>query len=158
MATLQKFKLLATQCGVSQSSTRSQRTSPVVNFPRPKTTLRMLLTRTSSRKSSTCGEMSYPQSFIGNLPEKKKGDKDLRGRTLKDLFVSSPLLEDDDDDDGKVVKEKFGGKTEVVLATPFSGLNGLGGELGSLRPGRTGFRHRMLMRRAWRPTLPTIRE
>ncbi|XWS34997.1 hypothetical protein CRYUN_Cryun21dG0086700 [Craigia yunnanensis] len=141
MATLQKFKLLATQCGVTQSPTRSPRTSPVVNFRRPKTTLRMLLTRSNRCKSSTCREMSYPQSFVGNLPEKKKGDKDLSGRTLKDLFVSSPLLEEDDN--GKVVKEKFGRKNEVVLATQFSGLNGLGDEPGSPRPGWIGFRHKI---------------
>ncbi|XVF02226.1 hypothetical protein REPUB_Repub04eG0157600 [Reevesia pubescens] len=159
MATLQKFKLLATQCGVTQSPTRSPRTSPVVNFCRPKTTLRMLLTRSSSRKSSsTCREMPYPQSFVGNLPEKKKGDKDLSGRTLKDLFVSSPSLEEEDDDEGKVVKEKFGGKSEVDLETKLSGLNGLGGEPGSPRPGWIGFRHRMLLRRAWRPMLMTLPE
>ncbi|XWS68830.1 hypothetical protein CRYUN_Cryun04dG0126600 [Craigia yunnanensis] len=157
MATLQKFKLLATQCGVTQSPTRSPRTSPVVHFRRPKNTLRMLLTRTSNRKSSICREMSYPQSFVGNLPEKKKGDKDLSSRTLKDLFVSSPPLEEeeDDDDEGKVVKEKFSGKSEVDLGTKFSDLNGLGG---SPRPGWIRFRHRMLLRRAWRPMLITIPE
>ncbi|WRX13297.1 hypothetical protein QQP08_005784 [Theobroma cacao] len=159
MATLQKFKLFATQCGVTQSPTRSPRTSPLVNFRRPKTTLRMLLTRTSSRKSSTCREMSYPPSFVGNLPEKKKGDKDLSGRTLKDLFVSSPTLEEEEDDDeGKVVKEKYGGKSEVVLASKLSGLNALGGEPGSPRAGWIGFRHRMLLRRGWRPMLVTIPE
>ncbi|XWS63525.1 hypothetical protein CRYUN_Cryun06bG0106400 [Craigia yunnanensis] len=159
MATLQKFKLLATQCGVTQSPTRSPRTSPVVNFRCPKTTLRMLLTRTSSRKSSTCREMSYPQSFVGNLPEKKKGDKDLSSRTLKDLFVSSPSLEEEEqDDEGKVVKEKFGGKSEVGLGTKFSALSGMGREPSSPRPGWIGFRHRMVLRRAWRPMLMTISE
>ncbi|XWS22474.1 hypothetical protein CRYUN_Cryun29cG0038100 [Craigia yunnanensis] len=152
MATLQKFKLLATQCGVTQSP----RTSPVVNFRRPKTTLRMLLTRTSSSKSSTHREMSYPQSFVGNLPEKKKGNKDLSGRTLKDLFVSSPLIEEEVD--GKVVEEKFGGKSEVVLETQYNGLNGLAGEPGSPRPGWIGFRHRIRLRKAWRPMLMTIPE
>ncbi|XVF84762.1 hypothetical protein PTKIN_Ptkin17bG0065100 [Pterospermum kingtungense] len=156
MATLQKFRLLATQCGVTPSPTRSPRTSPVVNICRPKTTLRMLLTRTSSRKSSTCREMPYPQSFVGNLPEKKK---DLSGRTLKDLFVSSPLLEEEDEDeDGGVVEKKFGEKSDVVLATQLSGLNGLGREPGSPRPGWIGFRRRMLLRRGWRPMLSTIPE
>ncbi|XVE75225.1 hypothetical protein DITRI_Ditri12bG0078500 [Diplodiscus trichospermus] len=159
MATLQKFKLLATQCGVTQSPTRSPRTSPVVNFRRPKTTLRMLLTRTSSRRSSTCREMSYPQSLIGNIPEKKKDEKDLSGRTLKDLFVSSPWLEEEkDDDQGKVDNEKCGGKSEDVLAAKFSGVNGIRGEPGSPRAGWIGFRHRMLLRRAWRPMLGTIPE
>ncbi|OMO63966.1 hypothetical protein COLO4_32156 [Corchorus olitorius] len=161
MATLQKFKLLATQCGVTQSPTRSPRTSPIVNFCRPKTTLRMLLTRSGSRKSSTCREMSYPQSFVANLPEKKKGDNDLSGRTLKDLFISSsPSLgeENSNNDQGKVGGGKFGGKNEVVLASKLSGLNGLGGEPGSPRTGWVGFRHRMLLRRAWRPMLMTIPE
>ncbi|XP_022725012.1 uncharacterized protein LOC111281553 [Durio zibethinus] len=108
----------------------------------------------SSRKSSTCSrEMSYPQSFAGKLPEKKKGDKDLSGRTLKDLFVSSPSLEEDDDY-GKVVKEKFGGKSEIVLASKFNGRD----EPGSPRPGWIGLRHRMLLRRAWRPMLMAIPE
>ena len=112
MATLQKFKLLATQCGVTQSPTRSPRTSPVVNFRRPKTTLRMLLTRTSSRKSSTCREISYPQSFVGNLTEKKKGDKGLSGRTLKDLFVSSALLEEEKKMMAKLLRRTLAGRVK----------------------------------------------
>ncbi|KAE8688264.1 nicotinamide adenine dinucleotide transporter 2 [Hibiscus syriacus] len=148
MTTLQKFKLLATHCGVTQSPTRSPRTSPLVNFRRPKTTLRMLLTRTGSRKSS-----NTPQSFSGIPAEKKKGN----GHSLKDLFVSSPSLEGDGNE-CKTVEDKFGGKGEVVLATKVGGLNGLGGEPGSPRPGWMGFRHRMLLRKAWRPTLQTIHE
>ncbi|GMI74897.1 hypothetical protein like AT1G68430 [Hibiscus trionum] len=150
MTTLQKFKLLATQCGVTQSPTRSPRTSPLVNFRRPKTTLRMLLTRTGSRKSSNTREMPFPKSFIGISAEKKKGD----GHTLKDLFVSSPSLEEGNDDDCKIAKEEFGGKSEVVIATKVGGVNGLG----SPRPGWIGFRHRTLLRKAWRPMLQTIHE
>ncbi|MBA0556696.1 hypothetical protein Golob_026776 [Gossypium lobatum] len=156
MTTLQKFKLLATQCGVTQSPTRSPRTSPLLNFRRPKTTLRMLLTRSGSRKSSSCREMSYPQSFFGISGEKKKGDKDLSGRTLKDLFVSSGG--EYEEDQGKVAKEKFGGKGEVEVATKLGGVNGLGGEAGSGRAGWIGFRHRMVLRKAWRPMLQTIPE
>ncbi|KAG8498413.1 hypothetical protein CXB51_006961 [Gossypium anomalum] len=156
MTTLQKFKLLATQCGVTQSPTRSPRTSPLLNFRRPKTTLRMLLTRSGSRKSSSCREMAYPQSFFGISGEKKKGDKDLSGRTLKDLFVSSGGGYEEDQ--GKVVKEKFGGKGEVEVATKLGGVNGLGGEAGSARAGWIGFRHRMVLRKAWRPMLQTIPE
>ncbi|KAK8655341.1 hypothetical protein V6N13_107923 [Hibiscus sabdariffa] len=156
MTTLQKFKLLATQCGVTQSPTRSPRTSPLVNFRRPKTSLRMLLTRSGSRKSSNTREMPYPQSFIGISAEKKKGE----GRTLKDLFVSSPSVEEGDDGIGigKECKNKmgFGGKGEVVLATKVGGV-GVNG-LGSPRPGWMGFRHRMLLRKAWRPMLQTIHE
>ncbi|GMJ13122.1 hypothetical protein like AT1G68430 [Hibiscus trionum] len=153
MTTLQKFKLLATQCGVTQSPTRSPRTSPLVNFRRPKTTLRMLLTRTGSRKSSNAREMQYPQSFIGISAEKKKcGD----GHTLKDLFVSSPSPEEGDDGgkECRMVKDTFGGKGEVALATKVGGVDGLG----SPRPGWIGFRHRMLLRKAWRPMLQTIHE
>ncbi|KAK8529528.1 hypothetical protein V6N13_102440 [Hibiscus sabdariffa] len=152
MTTLQKFKLLATQCGVTQSPTRSPRTSPLVNFRRPKTTLRMLLSRTGSRKSSNTREMPYPQNFVDISTAKKKGD----GHTLKDLFVSSPSLEDGNanGDECKIVKEEFGGNSEVVLATTVDGLNGLG----SPRPGWIGFRHRMLLRKAWRPMLQTIHE
>ncbi|TYG80395.1 hypothetical protein ES288_D02G213100v1 [Gossypium darwinii] len=156
MTTLQKFKLLATQCGVTQSPTRSPRTSPLLNFRRPKTTLRMLLTRSGSRKSSSYREMVYPQSFFGISGEKKKGDKDLSGRTLKDLFVSSGG--EYEEDQGKVVKEKFGGKGEVEVATKLGGVNGLGGEAGSARAGWIGFRHRMVLRKAWRPMLQTIPE
>ncbi|KAK8487894.1 hypothetical protein V6N13_017567 [Hibiscus sabdariffa] len=152
MTTLQKFKLLATQCGVTQSPTRSPRTSPLVNFRRPKTTLRMLLTRTGSRKSSNTREMPYPQSFVGISTGKKKGDG--HSHTLKDLFVSSPSLEDGNGDECKIVKEDFGGNSEIVLATKVDGLNGLG----SPRPGWIGFRHRMLLRKAWRPMLQTIHE
>ncbi|KAE8730280.1 hypothetical protein F3Y22_tig00003041pilonHSYRG01273 [Hibiscus syriacus] len=154
MSTLQKFKVLATQCGVAQSPTRSPSTSPLFNFRRPKTTLRMLLTRTGSRKSSNTREMPYPRSYIDISSEKKKGD----GHTLKDLFVSCPSLEEGNDDDCKIVKERFGGKSEVVLATKVDGLNGLGGEPGSPRPSWIGFRHRMLLRKAWRPMLQTIHE
>ncbi|OMO75725.1 hypothetical protein CCACVL1_16073 [Corchorus capsularis] len=120
----------------------------------------MLLTRSGSRKSSTCREMSYPQSFVANLPEKKKGDKDLSGRTLKDLFISSSpsLGEENNNNQGKVGVDKFGGMNEVVLASKLSGLNGLGGEPASSRAGWVGFRHRMLLRRAWRPMLMTIPE
>ncbi|KAE8672980.1 nicotinamide adenine dinucleotide transporter 2 [Hibiscus syriacus] len=154
MTTLQKFKLLATHCGVTQSPTRSPRTSPLVNFRRPKTTLRMFLTRTGSRKSSNAREMPYPQSFTGIPAEKKKGS----GHSLKDLFVSSPSLEGGDGNEYETVEDKFGGKGEVVLATKVGGLNGLGGEPGSPRPGWMGFRHRMLLRKAWRPMLQTIHE
>ncbi|GLT58185.1 hypothetical protein SLA2020_311000 [Shorea laevis] len=88
MATLQKFKLLATQCGVAQSRTRSPSTSPVVHFPRRKSTLRMLLTRTTSRR-----RIPNQDCFVATSPpekkKKKNDDGDTKGRTLKDLFVSS---------------------------------------------------------------------
>ncbi|KAK7308238.1 hypothetical protein VNO77_41840 [Canavalia gladiata] len=70
MATLQKFKHFAIQCGASQSPTRS----PVVHLRRRKTTLRMLL----SRRRREC------------LLEKKKVGDQVRRHSLKDLFLSSP--------------------------------------------------------------------
>ncbi|KAM0976538.1 hypothetical protein FF1_019512 [Malus domestica] len=50
MGTLQKFKLLTTQCDVAQSPTRSPRSSPLIQLPRCKPTLLTLLTRSSSRR------------------------------------------------------------------------------------------------------------
>lgn len=91
MATLQKFKILATQCGVAQSPTRSPRTSPLVQFPRKKTTLRMLLTRSSS---SRCKEITLPTPKEIAVDDQKQRDcRDLlvvqSRNKLKDLFVSS---------------------------------------------------------------------
>ncbi|KAJ9140776.1 hypothetical protein P3X46_031380 [Hevea brasiliensis] len=151
MATLQKFKLLATECGVAQSPTRSPRTSPVVHLRRKKTTLRMLLSR-----SSGSGRRSPPRHerppihcqprIAAPLPEKKRD-------TLKDLFVSSPSFEDEENK-GKV-REMIGGKCEVFTMR----VNGLAGEpADSPRQGWIGFRHRSLIRRAWRPILVAIPE
>lgn len=152
MATLQKFKLLATQCGVAQSPTRSPRTSPVVHFRRRKTTLRMLLSRSSSRRSPPRRQEPPPrihqQTIDTELSEKKRD-------TLKDLFVSSPLFEGEEENKG-TGRELigFGGKCEVFKLR----VNGLVGEQGSPRPGWIGFRHRSLLRRAWRPMLVGIPE
>ncbi|KDP29453.1 hypothetical protein JCGZ_18374 [Jatropha curcas] len=153
MATLQKFKLLATQCGVAESPTRSPRTSPIVHLrSRKKTTLRMLLTRSSGsgRRSPRRHEPSpipHQQRLLPPLPEKKRD-------TLKDLFVSSPSFEEEEENKDKV-REMIGGKCEVFRMR----VNGLGAELaGSPRPGWIGFRHRYLIRRAWRPMLVGIPE
>ncbi|CAN1241446.1 hypothetical protein LINPERPRIM_LOCUS4964 [Linum perenne] len=141
MATLQKFKLLATQCGVAPSPTRSPMTSPVVQFPRRKSSLRMLLTRSSGRRLRE-REIAPPQP----RPEERR-----RG-TLKDLFTSSPAgalqEEEEEDEEGKSLMN--GGdkycqvwrmKKEVVGAA-----------------GWIGFRHRSILRRAWRPVLIGIPE
>ncbi|XP_059454841.1 uncharacterized protein LOC132185038 [Corylus avellana] len=140
MATLQKFKLLATQCGVAPSPTRSPRTSPVVQFRRRKTTLRMLLGRRSPR-------MAHPLIPPICSPQKKE-DKDLVAaqghKTLKDLFGSSP---------------PFGDTKETSVGSIVSGgLNVWKAGTASPRPAWTGFRHRALLRRAWRPVLVTIPE
>lgn len=152
MATLQKFKLLAIQCGVTQSPTRSPRSSPVVHFRRRKSTLRMLLTRTTSRRSQTRREMPNQTSFVA--PEKRSGSKDSSGRKLKDLFESSPPFGDEEEDEIKGVEEEIECKREALAAK----LKKLEIESGSQRPGWVGFRHRLLLKRAWRPMLMTIPE
>ncbi|XP_065855080.1 uncharacterized protein [Euphorbia lathyris] len=145
MAALQKFKLLATQCGVAQSPTRSPRTSPLVHLRRKKTTLRMLLTRTygSGRRSPRRQDSSPIHSI---LPPKKRD-------SLKDLFVSSPPFEVEENK--RKLGEMISAKCEVYRMR----VNGLGAELsGSPRPGWIGFRYRSLIRRAWRPMLIGIPE
>lgn len=151
MATLQKFKLLATQCGVAQSPTRSPRTSPVVHLPqRRKTTLRMLLGRRSPRRQEPQLPPIHP---VAPLPERKRG-------TLKDLFISSAMSFDDELEEGKRGEERedviggFGGRCEVYRMK----VNGLGDGPGSPRPGWIGLRHRSILRRAWRPMLVAIPE
>ncbi|GLT58183.1 hypothetical protein SLA2020_310980 [Shorea laevis] len=154
MATLQKFKLLATQCGVAQSPTRSPSTSPiVVHFPRRKSTLRMLLTRTTSRRG-----VPNQDCFVATSPpekkKKKNDDRDTKDRTLKDLFVSSPQPCGEDEDKSNVFNGKIGGKSEVLP----DNSKGLDVGPGSPRTGWVGFRHRLLLRRAWRPMLVSIPE
>ncbi|KAL5828228.1 hypothetical protein ACOSQ3_020035 [Xanthoceras sorbifolium] len=160
MAALQKFKILATQCGVTQSPTRSPRTSPLVHLPRKKTTLRMLLTRNTTRRSPA--PLPLPARKDPPVEREIDGDSSEKKRDtshkLKDLFVSSTTSSEDDEDD-KVVDEKIGDRTgtEVVFTTPRK-LIGLGGEPGSVRPaGWVGLRHRLL-RKAWRPMLVAIPE
>ncbi|GAV65853.1 hypothetical protein CFOL_v3_09367 [Cephalotus follicularis] len=130
MASLQKFKLLATQCGVAPSPTRS----PVVQLRRRKTTLRMLLSRTNGRRSPCRRQQPNRQTVaVADLAVKKS--------SLKDLFVSSP--------------PKCGSEEE--RNEELSNI-GLGSEPVSSKPGWIGFRHKLLLRRAWRPMLVTILE
>ncbi|KAJ4709890.1 putative 50S ribosomal protein-related [Melia azedarach] len=155
MAALQKFKILATQCGVTQSPTRSPRTSPLVQLPRKKTTLRMLLTRntsSSSRRTPTFRRESLP-SPKEIVAEEKKRDGDLiaQRNKLKDLFVSSFEEEEEEKVDDKILD-----KTELLCT--MKKLHGVGSESGLNRPGWVGFRHRFLLRKAWRPMLDTIPE
>ncbi|GLT91860.1 hypothetical protein SLE2022_097260 [Rubroshorea leprosula] len=153
MATLPKFKLLATQCGVAQSPTHSPSTSPVIHFPRRKSTLRMLITRTTSRRAVPNRDCLVATS----PPEKKKkknDDRDTKGRTLKDLLVSSPPPSGEDEDKSNVFNGKIGGQSEVLP----DNSKGLDVGSGSPSTGRVGFRHRLLLRRAWRPMLVSIPE
>ncbi|XP_019427083.1 PREDICTED: uncharacterized protein LOC109335403 [Lupinus angustifolius] len=129
MATLQKFKLFATPCGVAQSPTQSPRTSPLVQFRRHKTTLQSLLwlNRSSRRRDSP---------LLQEHSSEKKGRN-----SLKELFVSSPPREE--------VEEKL----HVTSSTTVLGSVAVG------NPGWMGFRYRSLLKRkAWRPLLLTIHE
>ncbi|CAH8358901.1 unnamed protein product [Eruca vesicaria subsp. sativa] len=143
MATLQRFKFLATQCGVEQSPTRSPSpsTSPLVQFRRKKTTLKMLLSLGSpSRREQT-------------LIHHEASHRDVGGRKLRDLFVSSSPLEEEEEEE----EERPKGKTkEEVLAAMRAKLNA---SAGSQMESAVwfGFSKRLL-KRAWRPKLGTITE
>ncbi|KAM5567785.1 hypothetical protein ABKV19_015716 [Rosa sericea] len=133
MATLQKFKLLALHCGAAQSPTRSPRTSPLIQLPRRKPSLLMLLSRSGSRRSTRRQDQPAP---VQPPPERRN--------SLKDLFVSSPPFEE---------SEKIEKRQEFGLVVVAGGVGP-----GSPRPGWTGFRYKSLLRRAWRPVLVTIPE
>ncbi|KDP32983.1 hypothetical protein JCGZ_13014 [Jatropha curcas] len=164
MATLHKFKLLATQCSVSGSPTQSPTTSPVIHLRRRKT-LRMLLSRTSDhhpQRRRRIPRLDEQPEHQKDPPEKKR----VR-RKLKDLFVSSPPFEDKNEDNTDA-----DGEVELLSVTGSGGGGGGGsggggggtgglaarrGGAGSLRPVSGTFRYRLL-RRAWRPMLVKIPE
>ncbi|KAK3036550.1 hypothetical protein RJ639_030991 [Escallonia herrerae] len=136
MATLQKFKLLATQCAVAGSPSRSPSSSPVVRLRRRKT-LRMLLSR--GRR--------FPPSpdRRGGACDSEVGKELVVRQKLKDLLVSSP----------PPLEERGSGKEGSVREGNSPGTGGLVGRRGSprsLRPLSATFRQRLL-RRAWRPVL-----
>ncbi|XP_057809074.1 uncharacterized protein LOC131023545 [Salvia miltiorrhiza] len=139
MATLQKFKFLATQCAVAASPTKSPTTSPVIHLRRRKT-LRMLLGRGGRRLPQRCDDASPDRSDEERSPEKSVSHK------LKDLFVSSPPSF------SERASENAG---ERLL--PAGGGGGRRGGARSLRPLSATFRQRLL-RRAWRPALVAIPE
>lgn len=146
MATLQKFKLFATRCGVEQSPTLSPRTSPLVHLTRPKTTLRTLLGLSLTRPPRR-------QEHVSVLELEKKEKDPMRRHSLKDLFVSSPPKEEEALD------------TSPMLGSVAVGNMGLGRSNswkigpGSTNPVWTGFRCRSLLKRkAWRPMLLAISE
>jgi hypothetical protein len=133
MATLQKFKIFATQCGVEKSPTLSPRTSPLIQLPRPKTTLRSLLGLSLTRPLRRQGHVSV-------LEMEKKGKDSMRRNSLKDLFVSSPAREEG---------------AEVGLFRSDSWRVGPGLN----NPVWSGLRCRSLLKRkVWRPMLLTISE
>lgn len=151
MATLQKFKLLATQCAVAASPTRSPSASPVIHLRRRRT-LRMLLSRATGGASGRrlpprcCGASTDQRGSSDKRSSPEKEKVSLVSNKLKDLFVSSPppLAE--------TVSENV---REMLL--PSNGEMQRGGGR-SLRPLAATFRQRLLLRRAWRPVLVGIPE
>ncbi|KAH8483314.1 hypothetical protein POPTR_017G117866v4 [Populus trichocarpa] len=144
MATLQKFKLLATQCAVA-TPTQSPTTSPVFHIRRRRKTLRMLLSKKSDARWRA--PRREDQSEVEEDPLPEKGVR----RKLKDLFVSSPPFEQE-----RRGGERGGGE-EVGLISGGGAALRRGGGVGALRPVAATFRYRLL-RRAWRPVLVTIPE
>ena len=158
MATLQKFKLLATQCAVvAGSPTRSPTASPVIHLRRRKT-FRMFLNRPDRRRVPRSSD-SPDIEDRGNddPPEKSKEEARVR-RKLKDLFVSSPPPPEDN----RRGREVGDGEERGLLSATGGGVGGMartrhgGGGLLS-RPLTASFRCRLL-KRAWRPVLVPIPE
>ncbi|XP_071735248.1 uncharacterized protein [Rutidosis leptorrhynchoides] len=151
MATLQKFKLLATQCAVAGSPTRSPSTSPVIHLRRRKT-LRMLLSRgggssDGNRRLPVTDELVDLRGSDVDSSEDDEKDNGVR-RKLKDLFVSSsassPPIEEirrDGGEDCDLIGRRGGGS---------GGFRGIRFLPGTLR--------QRLLRRAWKPVLVTIPE
>ncbi|XP_074279064.1 uncharacterized protein LOC141604387 [Silene latifolia] len=133
MATLQKFKLLATQCTVISSPTRSPTTSPVIHIRRRRKTLRMLLGSRHHRRRDAAAPP--PSSDV-------KSSHSTRSK-LKDLFVSSPPSPQTEDD----VSERL--MTDGGLRSA---------RIDGVRPLSATLRQRLLLRRAWRPVLVAIPE
>ncbi|KAH6803680.1 hypothetical protein C2S51_031927 [Perilla frutescens var. frutescens] len=152
MAThLQKFKLLATQCAVAASPTRSPSASPVIHLRRRRT-LRMLLSRATGgggrRLPLRCCDAATDQrgSSDKRSSSEKRKESSLVSNKLKDLFISSPP---------PLVESVSENVREMLL--PSSGELRRGGGR-SLRPLSATFRQRFLLRRAWRPVLVGIPE
>lgn len=150
MATLRKFKLLATQCAVAPSPTRSPASSPAIHLRRRKT-LRMLLGRADHRKFHR-GDPPVPC----REDPARGSPRELRVRhKLKDLFVSSPPpLETGP-------PQRCEDRDRLLTASSSSGtadgLSARNGGNGSLRPLSAALRYRLL-RKAWRPVLVSIPE
>ncbi|XP_038885993.1 uncharacterized protein LOC120076298 [Benincasa hispida] len=160
MATLHKFKLLASQCAVAGSPTRSPNASPVIHLRRRRRkTLRMLLNRTDRRRfpyqdNSADSQDVDDDDDDSDLMIPEKNEKEVRARRkLKDLFVSSPPLEDKVSD--RRIEEEEGFLT--AANTSAAGIGSPSTTRRSLRPISATFRYRFL-RRAWRPVLVAIPE
>lgn len=151
MATLQKFKLLATQCAVAASPTRSPSASPVIHLRRRRT-LRMLLSRATGGASGRrlpprcCGASPDQRGSSDKRSSSEKEKVSLVSNKLKDLFVSSP----------PPLAETVSENVREMLLPSNGELRRGGGR--SLRPLSATFRQRLLLRRAWRPVLVGIPE
>lgn len=163
MATLQKFKLLATQCAVAGSPTRSPSASPVIHLRRRKT-LRMFLSRTDRRRFTSRSNSDPPvingdEDDDDDRPQKSKEVAKVRHK-LKDLFVSSPPFEDRVSDRSREIEQEERGLLSATGSVGGVGSGGFASRRGaglSLRPLAASFRCRLL-KRAWRPVLVTIPE
>ncbi|CAN0913698.1 hypothetical protein LINGRAHAP2_LOCUS28090, partial [Linum grandiflorum] len=175
MATLQKFKHFATQCGAG-NPTQSPTTSPVFHLRRHhnhrrRNTLRMLLSRGGG---STTPERHHlrAMAMFDSPPRGEKNqivvqqrdlpvDSHRARRKLKDLFVSSTSPPFDDHrkqsrDEVRLLSDGCGGSSNSSGGGGGGG-GGVCGRRSGIRPAAARFRCR-LMRRAWRPVLVTIPE
>ncbi|CAN6469972.1 unnamed protein product [Victoria cruziana] len=149
MTTLQRFKLLAVQCAVADSPSRSPSTSPAFHVRRRRRmTLKKLLKETAGG-SRLLRRASRPPDREENA-EKRKPDALLAGRTLKDLFVSSPTY----DGRGAADSGEAAGGRRIARVEAVPDGRDAGGA--TIRP-IVALRCRLL-RRAWRPVLLTIPE
>ncbi|KAK4284165.1 hypothetical protein QN277_001034 [Acacia crassicarpa] len=159
MATLQKFKLLATQCAVAGSPTRSPTTSPVIQLRRRKT-LRMFLSRPDRRRFARREDAPVD---VDDEDPTEMNEKEVRvRRKLKDLFVSSPPSVDDEKRRLDEERREQEGFSPAIASSSLSSRFRTGSALRrggttSLRPVSSAFRYRFL-KRAWRPVLVTIPE
>ncbi|XP_076929850.1 uncharacterized protein LOC143594413 [Bidens hawaiensis] len=154
MATMHKFKMLATQCAIAGSPTRSPSTSPVIHLRRRKT-LRMLLNRggDGNRRLPSSDEFLDRRGNDADSSEDEKDNSNNTGarRKLKDLFVTSSSSNSSSPPVEEIGEE----------ANRWSGYDC---DLVVRRGGGRGFRHfpgtlrQRLMRRAWRPVLVAIPE
>ncbi|KAI3430019.1 uncharacterized protein J3R85_008291, partial [Psidium guajava] len=111
------FKLLATQCSVVGSPSRSPTTSPVVHLRRRKT-LRMLLNRTDRRRLPR--REGSPKQDLGRRSPPENPDSFRARHKLRDLFVSSPPPP-------PPPSERRGDVCDRLLAEAGTGMEGGGG-------------------------------
>lgn len=146
MTTLQKFKLVATQCSVVAGSTsRNPSPEPAFHVGRRRTLLH-LLTRTASRRRG----VSHP-GLLPPRPHRRRRRRrldSLSGLTLKNLFISSPPPP------MPPLARSDGSGVLRFLPPPPRCRGGAGQSAGG---GVGDVRYRVI-RRVWRPVLMSISE